>query len=379
MKYWTTLGWLIDRVCWTAFASVTLLLLCRIQAAEVQTNATPAKPKIGIMKFEVDGDLKPSLGQFLQAALMEHLLASKRYTVVDWDEIDRILAFLNKSQPHLSPDEARQQAVHQLGLEKIGTGSLAKLGGRWFVTVKIMSLDLSIERIEKLSVPSEDALEGGLGTLAALLLKTPEEARAERPRLEKMLLEATDWDRVKAKPSQENLTAYLESYPDGSHAAEAKKLLAQIKDEAAAGQAGKGQNLAGSADVRRIPANTNSVAEGNRNTQGPRQEQNTPANLAGRWRCVAPNSKATFAVEIVQEGSQITMKWLKSGMRTGGTYRGTFQNGKIEASGSWSGLVACGYSGVLLEDGNTIQGYHSGGNGYSLNLLRQPDQPNKRE
>jgi len=67
-------------------AGVALLTVTASLSA--QTNLTPAKTKIGIMKFEVAKDLNPSLSGLLYDTLTEQVVNSKKFTVVDWESID---------------------------------------------------------------------------------------------------------------------------------------------------------------------------------------------------------------------------------------------------------------------------------------------------
>ena len=153
-----------------AALTCAVLLFSFATPTPAQTNLTSAKPKIGIMKFEVASDLKPSLGPFLQNALMEEMLATKRFTVVDWEEIDKVLGYIAKSQTNLSPEEARKQAVHQLGLEKMYLGSVSKLGSKYFVSVKVLNLDLTVAASRKTSVGTEEELDKAIQELAPAMV-----------------------------------------------------------------------------------------------------------------------------------------------------------------------------------------------------------------
>lgn len=161
---------------------VTAILVAFATSARAEST-TPgtagAKPRIGISKFEVDADLKPSLCNFLYNGFMDQMVKSKQFTVVDWEEIDRVLQYVAKSQPNLSPEDARKQAIHQLGLEKMYLGSLSKVGSKFYITMKILNLDLTVERTDRVSAVSEDDLEKAVVRLADALLgreKTPEKA-----------------------------------------------------------------------------------------------------------------------------------------------------------------------------------------------------------
>lgn len=131
--------------------------------------------KIGITKFEVAENLDPQLGSFLYEALLERMVASDKYTVVDWEEFDRVLKYVAKSQPNISEEDARRQAVNQLGIEKMYVGSLRKIGNSYYVSVKVLNLDLTVARFERGSASSETALDGVIHRLASRLLMSPEE------------------------------------------------------------------------------------------------------------------------------------------------------------------------------------------------------------
>ncbi len=142
--------------------------------------AGESKTKIGIMKFKVSQNLDPGLGVFLYESLMEKIVNSGKFTVVDWEEIDRVLSYIAKSQPNISEEAARKQAINQLGIRKMYIGSLNKIGKKYYVSIKVLNLDLTIERVEKLSVSSEDELELCITNLAGDLFLNRDEVKARR-------------------------------------------------------------------------------------------------------------------------------------------------------------------------------------------------------
>jgi formylglycine-generating enzyme required for sulfatase activity len=127
------------------------------------------------MKFEVAKNLDPSIGTFMYNMLLEQMVASGKYTVVDWEEIDRVLKYVSEFQPNISEAEARKKAIDQLEFEKMYLGSIMKIGSKYHVTVKIVNLDLTVEKVEKGSTKSEDGLEEVINDLASKLLGSPEE------------------------------------------------------------------------------------------------------------------------------------------------------------------------------------------------------------
>jgi hypothetical protein len=136
-------------------------------------NAIPGKPKIGIMKFEVAKDLNPSLAGLLYDTLTEQVVNAKKFTVVDWESIDRMLQYMAKSQPNLSSEDARKQAVNQLGIQQLYLGSAAKLGSKYFLSVKVLNLDLSVDKVEKEAVESEEQMVDAVASITARLLGLP--------------------------------------------------------------------------------------------------------------------------------------------------------------------------------------------------------------
>jgi hypothetical protein len=129
-------------------------------------------PKVGIVKFEVFGDVPPAAGKVLYTTLINRVVESRQVVVVDWEEIDRVLQYIAKSQPNVSDTDARQQAINQLGIQKIYVGSVAKIGRKYHVSVKILRLDLSVEKVEEDSVDSEDGLAELINKISARLILT---------------------------------------------------------------------------------------------------------------------------------------------------------------------------------------------------------------
>jgi len=129
------------------------------------------RPKIGIMEFKVSQKLDPAFGEFLYDCLMEQLVASRKYRIVDWEEIGRVLKYIATSQPNVSTEDAKlQAAMNQHGIQQMYIGSIIKIGSKFHIKVKVLNLDLTVERIEKASVTSEDELETAMTGIAQRLL-----------------------------------------------------------------------------------------------------------------------------------------------------------------------------------------------------------------
>ncbi|HPO11918.1 MAG TPA: hypothetical protein PLI09_00620 [Candidatus Hydrogenedentes bacterium] len=218
--------------CLSGALFVFLLLLKFAPFSSAQESTTPdqaIKVKFGIMKFDVDEGLSPSLGTFLYNVLLSSMVESGKYTVVDWEEIDRILKYLATSQPNLSPDDARKQAISQLGIQKMCLGSLVKVGSQYHVAVKVLNLDLSVERAERATASSEDDLDKALKKIAKLLALTPEEVRKEEEK-----------EKEEAKQAEEQKKQEEAKRKEEKQAAEAKKRVEEeAKRKAVEEEAGK--------------------------------------------------------------------------------------------------------------------------------------------
>ena len=153
------------------FITVIILALC----SPFSSSRSEEKTKIGIMEFDVPKNLDPAFGGFLYDMLLERMVASGKYTVVDWEEIDRVLKYVSQSQPNISDEDARRQAVDQLGIEKMYLGSLRKVGSKYYVSVKVLNLDLTVSRVVRESTRREDELERVIDNLASKLILSPEE------------------------------------------------------------------------------------------------------------------------------------------------------------------------------------------------------------
>ncbi len=131
-----------------------------------------SKTKISVMKFAVGEGVKSSLGNFLYNSLVDEMLAYQKFVIVDWDEVDRVVSSIVKSRPGLSEKDARRQAVDLLRIQKMCIGSVTKLGDKFYVMVKIMNDDLTVDRVVTQSAESEDGLEGCIVSVASLLYTT---------------------------------------------------------------------------------------------------------------------------------------------------------------------------------------------------------------
>jgi hypothetical protein len=161
----------------TMFTCLVLMLFfvfCTFPALSAE------KTKIGIMEFDVAKNLDPALSGFLYDMLLERMVVSGKYTVVDWEEIDRVLKYVSQSQPNISDEDARKHAVDQLGIQKMYVGSLTKIGSKYYVTVKVLNLDLTVEEVHKGTTKSEDGLEACINAIADSLLGLAEESEEQQ-------------------------------------------------------------------------------------------------------------------------------------------------------------------------------------------------------
>ena len=160
------------------------LLLCGLVFSPGAFPARGAESKtkrVGVMKFDVGEDVKASLGKFCSITFGGYLASSRQYTVVDWDEIDRVLGIESKSQTVVSAEDARRMAISKLGLEKLFLGNVDKLGTKYHVTVRLLGLDLKVERMERGVAESEDKLPDVVDQIgAAFLVDNSDEAKALR-------------------------------------------------------------------------------------------------------------------------------------------------------------------------------------------------------
>jgi formylglycine-generating enzyme required for sulfatase activity len=128
------------------------------------------KTKIGVMKFDVSRDIEPSIGSFLYNSLVGEMQASQKYTIVDWEEIDRVINSIAKSHPNISVKEARKQAINQVGIQETYVGSVTIVDTKYQITTRVLNPDLTVEAVVKQSTGSEDGLEGCIMSVAHLLL-----------------------------------------------------------------------------------------------------------------------------------------------------------------------------------------------------------------
>jgi hypothetical protein len=123
------------------------------------------RKKISIQEFEVAKE-NPGFGKFLSNSLISELSSSKRFTIVDWEEIDKVLNYIAKSQPNISTEDAKRQAMSQLGISQMYLGSLFKLGKKYYITIKILNLDLSVAETYEDAVLSEEKIKGCIAKIA---------------------------------------------------------------------------------------------------------------------------------------------------------------------------------------------------------------------
>lgn len=158
-------GWVVG-----VFSLASLSSLCAAEVAATAPSLPAGKPRISVMRFEAEGNVPPHLGSFLYNALTDRFVASDAFVVVDWEQIHGVLGFIQKSQPNLSTEDARRQAINQQGVEKLYLGSLNKVGRKYYLLVKVLNFDLTVERTERETVSSENELEQAVIRLADRLV-----------------------------------------------------------------------------------------------------------------------------------------------------------------------------------------------------------------
>ncbi|MCX6924002.1 MAG: hypothetical protein NT154_12455 [Verrucomicrobia bacterium] len=347
-------------------------LLRGFPSASQNTNTTSAKPKIGIMKFEVDTDLKPALSTFLYESFSGEMLASGAFTVVDWEQLDKVQKVVAQAQPNVSPEEARKLALHQLGLEQLYLGSLTKVGSKFYLTVKLLNLDLRVERSERLPVASEDDLEPAVIKLAKMLSSNPEQAKEIKAQLERQKAETDRWAEVQKNQTEESLAAFLKESPSGAMAAKAEKALETIKTQK---QAKEVQQKATEAEARDKKA----------------EAERLRSNIAGRWKVESEQTTLTVhsfgsidhpfngmhsgVVVIAQQGKNISFEALVDYLTFGGgssskafLFKGSYESGALQAESKHSRIDA-----VIDESGNKLVGrwnYKAYGKSGKLELTR---------
>jgi hypothetical protein len=317
-------------------------------------HASP-KPKIGIMKFEVTENVNPAVQEFLYAQLLEQMVQSGKYTVVDWEEIDRLLQYIASSQPNVSEEDARQQAVNQLGIEKMYLGSVAKIGSKYHLSVKVLNLDLSVDRTASEYASNEDDLDRAIKYVSQLLMASPEKAK-------KIKAEKETWRELQSNKSEQALKNFLNKYPGGVYAEPAQEALDKMISENKKKEATK---------VKEIEEKKKQTALCDR-IAGPWQLTAEPAIYEGNKFVFIPNGR----IIIHQKGNKISFehKWqhlMGSGQTTySGTYEGnylTVESHKTFFGGRWQ------ISASMEDDCMTLQGSGQWGSNQSSLIMKRLD------
>lgn len=202
------------------------------------TDTSSDKPKATIMKFEISEGLDPNLSKFLYEAFMQGVVSTGHFQIVDWEEIDRLQKFQATSQPNLSPEDAKKQAMHQLGIQKLFLGTLTKVGTSLQIIVKMLNLDLSVDRAVRDSARNEDGLDAAIKNLARKVILSPEEARKTQEPEQKP---AKD---VRPDSPSEDVKHKAETKPEGTATEKTQAPNASKQAKAPSDQASHGQFLA---------------------------------------------------------------------------------------------------------------------------------------
>jgi len=154
------------------------LIIILITIPEMSCLAGEEKTKIGIMNVEVSDNLNTSFEKLMYNTLLDEMLKSGKYTVVDGDEVAHIIKETVKSHPGISKQTAKKKGLSQLGIRKLYVGSLSKIGSQYFMSVKVLDSDFTVERVEKASTRREKDLEECIKRLSSNLLVSRQELMA---------------------------------------------------------------------------------------------------------------------------------------------------------------------------------------------------------
>ena len=154
----------------------TPLIRRRIQNYLLKIYQSPEwlaqRPKVCIQKFEISQNLDPAIGGFLYETLMAELTSSPKLAIVDWEELDRLLKFIAKSEPHLSDEDAKRQAMLKLGVKQLYVGSYYKIGRKYYVTLKVLNFNLLVDASYQDSTESEDELQNCIQRIATKIIQS---------------------------------------------------------------------------------------------------------------------------------------------------------------------------------------------------------------
>ncbi len=154
------------------------LVMILISIPTMSCMAGEEKTKIGIMHFELSENLDASFATLMNNSLLNKMLMSGKFTVVDGDEVEHVLENAIKSHPGISKQAAKKKVLGQLGIQKLYTGSLSKIGSKFYLTVKVLNPDFTVARVETSSTTGEDNLESCIQRLSSNLLVTRQELTA---------------------------------------------------------------------------------------------------------------------------------------------------------------------------------------------------------
>jgi hypothetical protein len=303
--------------------AITIVSLFFVSLTSLQSAQ---KPKIGIMKFDVTENVNPAVQEYLYAQLLEQMVQSGKYTVVDWEEIDRLLQYIASSQPNVSEEDARRQAVNQLGIEKMYLGSVAKIGSKYHLSVKVLNLDLSIDRTASEYASNENDLDRTIKYVSQLLMASPEKAG-------QIKAEKEAWEKIQSNKSEQSIKEFIKNYPEGVYAKSAKdeldKVLSVKKKKESIRKAKKDAEI-----------------------EARKKQEERCNNIAGPWEIISEKDNQynkiilipSGRVVIHQNGEVVSFDHLWKSGHGGGdtTYSGTYQSRFLKVKSHEKSIVMLG-------------------------------------
>jgi formylglycine-generating enzyme len=191
-----------------------------------------AKTRIGLMGFETGTGLDSSYGLLFYDTLLEQLLNSRRFTVLDQEEFNRAMANIARIQPDLSVLELRKRVIEQLAIENLYLGSLYKINGKFHLGLKVINRRGIIKKIVKHSCSGEQEIEESISVIVKELLKEPDFVKSGEPDDSSIKEEhgiLTSWSGLPSFLSEIPDTAVNTRLNDNSKKARGKQKLAAIQ------------------------------------------------------------------------------------------------------------------------------------------------------
>ncbi len=144
------------------------LLLCLTGSIQAQPTEEKEKPRLAILDIKAGEGASPALADFSSNMLQTAMVNTRLFTIVERKQLDAVIKEQALKHSGCTDTSCVVQIGQLLAASKIMTGTLVKVGSKYYINAQIVDVELGkLDFAESNSADSLDGLETAIQELAA--------------------------------------------------------------------------------------------------------------------------------------------------------------------------------------------------------------------